>query len=198
MLSCRLIQKKYLRGLLFILPVLGLAGCRTLTSIATTDLSQSYNEKTAPDGFHCSVFNVNDSISTAVTVFPYNRLGCSKPAKSGQNSRRFRLSFMLYNSFRDQHVLDTASFLFTDSLSVPPPLFSFRHNLKASLGRNYILQVKLTDLNAGTEFMLLQPFLKENRFTASWFGFESASQGLLFTNCLDYNCLLYTSPSPRD
>ncbi len=173
--------------LLIILAMTGMSSCKSLSNIATADLSRFYNEKSTPSAFRCSVINRNDSISSSVTEFPFSRLSLVKSSKSGSKSRWFRLTYRLYHSIKDAGIADSASYVFLDTTSQQTLLFTHKRDFRASSGSNYILQVDMVDLNTGIDFMLLQYLFKESPVASSWFSFESALHGPLFGNYLSEN-----------
>jgi len=130
------------------------------------------------------VYHDNDSISFALLRFPNSSISFL-PARQGEKaSRRIKLSYLLYHSIQDNNLVDSASFVYKDTLAHAPAFFEKTLDLKAIAGSDYVLRIEVIDLATDKRYFLLKPFTKTVKASSNWFRLETERNGLLQGNYL--------------
>ena len=170
----------------FLLLLLLIFSCKMANKITYINLSPLYEADKKPEITGMRVLHENDSISTTFVKYKLANL-LYQPNKSLTTRRAFYSNaFALYPSYESNQVLDSATFYMSDSLNYgknTEQVFSFP--VKAKFPGNYLLEIQLTDLNAGTTTLLPHNILKETKNVAQAFLPSDNNKTIIFEDWID-------------
>ncbi|HPG33329.1 MAG TPA: GWxTD domain-containing protein [Lentimicrobium sp.] len=142
--------------------------CKGPGKLAYRNLADIYKQEAQLKGLEFSVFNLNDSVSNLYIRFPLSSLK-RMPDLNKENltgAVHFKLTYQLFDGYEQGVMVDSASFSGLDSLLVLPVFFD-SIALNARQGKDYILDLQITDLNAKRDFHQLVTLPKAKMGTAA-------------------------------
>lgn len=133
-----------LQAVMFLLCAVLISGCSSKGTLAIQNLAGNYDVDESFDGLGFAVFNPDDSLARLYYQVPLQKLKVVND-KDRKSFLSFRIEYRLFDGISKGQLADSGSVTVVDSM-----VFSgFRFdsvNLKAPVGRNYLLTLKFTDL----------------------------------------------------
>jgi GWxTD domain-containing protein len=136
----------------FSLLIIGFS-CTSTGKLATWNFAVLYQPDQQLNGLRCAVFNLDDSITKLYYQFPVEDLKLKKIAGKAAFVS-YNLHFQVYDGYKKGMLVDSGSIVGIDSVQLSGPMFDSLQ-LKVATGKNYIVQLIFTDLNAGVSNMRL-------------------------------------------
>lgn len=131
--------------LMFTASMVGIAGCSATGKLATQNVAGFYDPGLQLEGLNYAVFNLDDSLSNLYFRFSLNELKYQQISGS-KPFARYRIDYQLYDGYEKGILVDSGSYRGVDSL-LYSGIFEDSVKIKARTGKNYIIQVILTDQN---------------------------------------------------
>ena len=124
-------------------------GCKMANKITYINLSQLYAPENRPSISGLRVFNETDSTSKVFVRYNLNELIYKMPTGKTYRKALYSISYELFNSYESDVVLDSATFVMSDSLYYKQDFeLVFDFDIRAKYPGNYLLQVTFNDLNS--------------------------------------------------
>lgn len=100
------------------------------------------------------LYNPDDSTTRVYLRFAMDDLMYRKSPDSAVSYASFRIAVFLYDNFNDNKPKDTVYFHYSDTLKSPPQdIFENNYILRTAKGKDYIVAVKISDLNRRTSYV---------------------------------------------
>ena len=153
-----------------ILPCLLLVSCSSSKYLSNNNLSYLYSNKENTPVVHYTVFHKSDSRSIIYYSMDAASLLYLKPALNEIFYAKFKISYQLYKSYDSSVIIDSCSYIKTDSINhLTSNLIFDSLSIKADFPGYYVLKVKLSDLNRNKEIETFININKRNRFNSQNF-----------------------------
>ncbi|HNX43220.1 MAG TPA: GWxTD domain-containing protein [Bacteroidales bacterium] len=174
--------------LLFLLLIIIIQACKPVNEIAVRNLSWKYQGMSASPDIRCTLVNVNDSVSRVFIAIPPQLPDNRFDTREDSAKAGYRIKYVLYNSWLSAAVADsgTVFYEFTRSRADDKPLKA-EFNLRAPVGNDYFLYLKVLDIQHEKESEALKGLLKRNEGTADWFMVNDAGGELMNQRYLSNN-----------
>ena len=140
-----------------------------------------YELNSMQQSMECSVFHLNDSLSQVILKLPVDVFN-----NGGKPNTKLRITYSLLYSFKDSRIADSLSIEIQTTPIIDQSALQQSAVLKTSLGQDYILFVKVEDLNTKKERICIKPFSKINHATAAWFKAEDEFGSTLGNQLIPY------------
>ena len=148
----------------FLIIILLSFGCKMANKIAYINLAPLYEAEKKTEITGLRVFHENDSISTVYVKYKLTDEFYQQTEGTSNHVASYSLGFAVYPSYQSNLILDSATYFLSDSLNFGKNTeLVFDFNVKAKFPQNYLLEVQLSDLYAGTSTLLPQNIIKETR-----------------------------------
>jgi GWxTD domain-containing protein len=141
----------FLTGCFFLL-IIGF-GCTSTGKLATQNLAELYQPDQQLNGLSYAVFNLDDSIAQLYYRFPLENLKLKKMTGKAAFAS-YKLNFQVFDGYKKGMLVDSGTIAGIDSVHLSGTMFDSLQ-LKVATGKNYIVQLNFTDLNAGVSNMRL-------------------------------------------
>ncbi len=154
----------------FLFLFLLISGCKMANKITYINLAPLYQAEKKPEITGVRVLHENDSMSNTFVKYKLANLLYQQTKSLTTRKAFYSIAYALYPSYESNLVLDSATFFLSDSLNYgknTEQVFSFP--VKARYPGNFLLEIQLTDLNAGTSTLLPHNILKETKNVAQTF-----------------------------
>ncbi|MBK6965918.1 MAG: GWxTD domain-containing protein [Bacteroidales bacterium] len=138
-------------GCLFIL--LFNSSCSTKGLLATQNFAGLYIPEQQFKDLSYTVFNLNDSISRLYYRFPVENLKIKQPVGKAAFST-YKIDYQIYDGYKKGILVDSGSRIVVDSV-LHSGMMNDSLRMRASNGKNYLVRVNFTDINAQLSFTQL-------------------------------------------
>jgi GWxTD domain-containing protein len=131
--------------------ILLLWGCSSVSNLSVHNFAGQYTETDEQGRLDIVPFGVNDSITKIYFRIPFSSFLYKTAGKAKISRAAFRLHFDVFTNYESQSVIDSGTFVFADSLhSGSGGMFNFEFDTRAAKGQNYLLSLRINDLNKKT------------------------------------------------
>ncbi len=155
-------------------------GCSYKGQLATQNLAGMYKTDQQLSGLNYSIFNHNDSIGFLFYRFQIENLK-SKKISGRASFTAYKLQYLVFDGYKKGILVDSGSRVGIDSVLFSGFLYDSLR-FKAATGKNYIIQVNFTDLNAQLTFSQLIDLPKARPGLSADYLLTDASDRPLFRN----------------
>ena len=163
-------------------------GCKMANKITYINLSQLYAPENRPSISGLRVFNETDSISKVFVRYNLNELIYKIPTGKTYRRALYSISYELFNSYESDVVLDSATFIMSDSLFYKQDFeLVFDFDIRAKYPGNYLLQVTFSDLNSQHFSIYPKSIYKGSPYVAQNFLPVDESGEIIFNNWIKSN-----------
>ncbi len=174
--------------IIFTLILLFLSACLVPSKISNYNFAYLYNGGNSFTKPEFVVFHKTDSLSVVFFKVNLPDFLYTKNANEDKYSARFKINYELYNSYKDKILLDSASFIYSDSsnFGLNKALIS-NFNIKAKSPKNYILKITLTDLNKNKSLTTIYNVYKKSHYSRQNFLITTYDNLPIFKNYIAEN-----------
>jgi len=126
------------------------SGCATTNHISNSNLADLYKETEKTIKPTYQVFHVDDDLSELQFSIQSSNLLYTKSSEEKKFSAKVKVTFMLFESYTSNQVIDSASFVIEDENNeMTLKEISGAININAKYPNKYILKMAITDVNKG-------------------------------------------------
>lgn len=172
--------------LLFFSILLAVSACTTKEGFQSNNLSYIYNPTQLALRPYFVIYHKNDTLTEVHYRIESSDLLYVRNATTGMYESEGRLDFSLVPSFEETNVLDSGTVKISDSeVEIPTKTIVGQLNLKMpkdSEGKEYVLRVKMLDVNRKIDFENFIRIDKTSEFGSQYFKLTDTAGHLLFTN----------------
>jgi GWxTD domain-containing protein len=160
--------------------------CKTTNRIVFTNLAGLYNPETKLKITGVRIYHLNDSISKVFLRYRTSGLEYRMVPGIARFEAEYKFSYQLFSSFDSGEILDSGTFVFTDTLREDQSDKFFDFPLKAKAPATYLLEISYTDLIADDEMLYSKIVQKENLTTRQNFLPLNEAGEVIFEDFIDW------------
>ncbi|MHC1774666.1 MAG: GWxTD domain-containing protein [Lentimicrobium sp.] len=127
--------------------------CSTKGLLATQNFAGLYIPEQQFKELSYTVFNINDSLSLLYYRFPVENLKIKQPVGKAVFSA-YKIDYQIYDGYKKGILVDSGSRIVVDSVLLSG-MMNDSLRLKAATGKNYLVRVNFSDINAHLSFTQL-------------------------------------------
>jgi len=144
--------------------------CKTTNEITCTNLAANYSPTSGLRLEGLRTYHETDSLSRVYLQYSTANFKYLKTQGKDFFGAEWNISYRLFSSYESNTLIDQGYFFISDSLHFQNPvLMKFDFGVAAKFPNNYLLEVKLSDLNAGTSILYPVPIEKTTKESAQNF-----------------------------
>ncbi len=158
-------------------------GCKMANNITYVNLAPLYEAEKKPEITGIRIFNENDSVTTTFVRYKIANLLYQQEPGMTFRKANYSIAFRLFPSYESNKILDSATYFLSDSLNFGKnTALIFDFSSKVKYPGNYLLEVELTDLNAGKSTLLPLNIDKSSKSSAQNFLPVDNNNAVIFEN----------------
>lgn len=157
-------------------------GCSLVSNLAVQNYAGQYPETATRARPELVPFILNDSITHIFFRIPFGEFLYKTIGNTKINQAVFKLHFDLFSDYESSAVIDSGSFIFTDSLnSGSGRKFNFEFDAKAAKGQNYLISITINDLNRKTSQNNTYYINRHTKGSSSGFLASQEGSGMMYS-----------------
>ena len=176
-----------------------LTGSLSAKKLSKTDLAFLYDENKFTD-FQAVIYHTSDTLSTVYMNIRLHDFNFIHDTNKDIHRANFKVFYELFSGYDSKHALDTATLIFTDTLSYGTEsemIVDF--DVKASFPYDYVLKITLFDLNRKKDNYVYRFYniQKNNKYSRQNFLVKDSDGYPVFCNYIlqdQYFRILYNNP----
>lgn len=129
------------------------SSCSTKGLLATQNFAGLYIPEQQFKDLNYTVFNLNDSISRLYYRFPVENLKVKQPVGKAAFST-YKIDYQIFDGYKKGILVDSGSRIVVDSV-LHSGMMNDSLRMRAATGKNYLVRVNFTDINAKLSFIKL-------------------------------------------
>lgn len=174
-------------------------GCNVGNEITSVNLAGIYHHENLPVINGVRIFNETDSMSRAYVRYNSGSLLYTRNSPVEKYKSDYMISYKLFPSYESNTLIDSASFVFADSLHYNKPV-DLVHNfeVKAPYPGEYLLEITLTDRNKQTSMVYPQKLNKQTKNSSQYFLPLNEADQVIFEDWVNWKTKFRIITSVKD